>query len=252
MRKIKFKRKANKVFFSTRFFILIFIAIIVFTSSAYAVLNETLTINGTVSGQKVYTYYFEKPDGWDANNMHAHIWINGGIGTEWPGPAMEYVTMSENNKPIYKIQVKKDAPVTGSLYDNHNYIIFNGGKGTGNQTIDIPLNKSENNNQLYYFTSGLYSSSHPNTKRIAVKWGGWSRVYIYMWYDQGGKTYYYKGNNTFAEGNNWPGIEITANKLSNDVFYEEINKSLIPSGTKVIFNKGSRWIWQSVKYCYYT
>ena len=67
MRKIKFKKKTNKVFFSTRFFILIFIAIIVFTSSAYAVLNETLTLTGRISGQTVYTYYFEKYDNLESN-----------------------------------------------------------------------------------------------------------------------------------------------------------------------------------------
>lgn len=237
MRKIKFKRKTNKVFFSTRFFILIFIAIIVFTSSAYAVLNETLTLTGRISGQTVYTYYFEKPDDWDPNNIHAHIWINGGIGTTWPGPAMDYVTTSSNGKRVYKIQVTVDDPVTGALYNDHNYIIFNGGKGTGNQTADLPLDKSTMNNKLFTLSS-TYSMTHPNTKRLAVKWS-WTTVYAYIWYNDGSTNYYYAGNNTFQTVNNWPGVDITANKLSNDVFYIELDKSILPAGAKIIFGNGA-------------
>lgn len=74
MKKIKFKRKQKRIFFSTSFIAFLLIMIILTTSSAYALLKEKLHINGTVSGKLIYTYYFEKPDSWDGSNMYAHIW----------------------------------------------------------------------------------------------------------------------------------------------------------------------------------
>ena len=74
MKKVKIKRKRNTNIFSTRSLLLIFIAIIVFSSSAYAIFQESLTITGTVSGNlENYTYYFKAPSGW-GNTMNAYYW----------------------------------------------------------------------------------------------------------------------------------------------------------------------------------
>ena len=110
-------------------------------SSSYAIITQKLSIKGDISGEAVFTYYFNKPESWNGSNMHAHIWVDGGIETTWPGLAMSYVT-TENNTEIYKIEVTPDM----DFYLEHNYIIFNDGS---NQTINIPLTPLSNNNQIF-------------------------------------------------------------------------------------------------------
>lgn len=216
MKKIKFKRKSKSTFFSTHFFILIFIAIIVLTSTAYAVLNETLILTGTVNGQMVYTYYFEKPDTWTGSNMHAHIWINGGIGTNWPGLSMEYYA-TRNNKEIYKIDVTSDM----AFYSGHNYIIFNDGS---NQTINIPLDPSSHYNNL--FTCGSATGKQILAFNRFNWWPG-TKVYAYLWNAS-------TGINNAA----WPGVEITNNLISENLYAIEVTPNVYDH---IIFNNGTNF-----------
>lgn len=237
MKREKFKRSYHKNIFSTHFFLLIFIAIIVFSSSAYAIFNEKLTISGTVTGQAVYTYYFERPSDW-GDTITAHVWTKGGsAGTSWTDRLpMSYIENSSKGNPIYSVKITATDPKTSAFYTSHDQIIFTDGS---NQTVDILIDKTKHNNKLYTL-SASYAEANPTKKRLAVKWGAWSSVYAYIWYNNNGTDYYFDGTN-FQATNNWPGIEITNNKLSNDVFYIEYDKTVLPSGTKIIFNNGNRW-----------
>lgn len=77
--------------------------------------------------------YFTNNKGW--NNVHVHMWIDGGAGTKWPGVAAEYVGTNEFGEEIYSINV-----------ENYQKIIFN---GDGGQTIDILLSDLGNYNSVY-------------------------------------------------------------------------------------------------------
>ena len=226
MKKIKIRRKSNKIFFSTRFFLLIFIAIIVFTSSAYAVLSESLTITGSISGQIVYTYYFEKPDDW--STVNAYLWTEPSkvSYTAWPGKAMDSTgELSSRGKPVYKIEIKPDDP----KYRQYDRIIFNDGS---KQTVDITLS-TQNINQIYYF---------PTT--------GTRRLYFYTQNGaQGSRTYVHVWKNGGNSLTTWPGTEVTSTyNSSNKQYYYDVTHDY----DYFIVNRGSgQWQTGNIHICDY-
>ena len=220
MRKIKFKRKSKKIFFSRRFFLLIFISIIILSSSAYAIFTERLTINGTVTGQIVYTYYFEKPSDWEV--AYAYLWDNeSNKFSDWPGTSMTSTGKTSNGNTVYKITISKDAP----NYREYKNIIFSNGvtsPSDGNfakKTADIPITISNNNM--------LYSLSSSSTIRISYYSSSFTDVYAYIW-----------RNSDEAKYNNkiWPGTNITASKSGN-IYYIDLPSNTIYD--RIIFNNGS-------------
>lgn len=226
MRKEKFKRKSQKVFFSPRFILLMCIVIIVFTSSAYAIFTESLTITGTVTGQITYTYYFEKPSDW--STVNAYLWVEPSTSySAWPGTAM---TATGNNStrglPIYKIEIKPGE----ANYRQYEKIIFNNGNNI--QTVNISLT-AQNNNQLYYFpTTG--------TRRLIfyTKNGEHgSQTYAYVW-KQGGSA---------LAG--WPGTDVTSTyNSSNKTYYMDVTHDY----NYFIVNRGSgQWQSGDVPICNY-
>ena len=214
MKKVKFKRKSKRIFFSTRIILLILLAIIVSISSAYALLSEKLTITGHINGEMVYTYYFLKPTNWNGSNLKAHIWGDDGTSsTEWPGKSMQYAG-TLNGQSVYKVTVTSADP----YYSTHKHIIFddkvNGSDDNDHQTLDISLNPLKNNNQI--FNTNLHHTS--GTKRIFIRAPKtWNSLNVHLW-------------NGSASDTVWPGI--SAQKLSEEGYYIEID----PSYKNIIFN----------------
>ena len=205
MKKVKFKRKSKRIFFSTRIILLILLAIIVSISSAYALLSEKLTITGHINGEMVYTYYFLKPTNWNGSNLKAHIWGDDGTSsTEWPGKSMQYAG-TLNGQSVYKVTVTSADP----YYSTHKHIIFddkvNGSDDNDHQTLDISLNPLKNNNQI--FNTNLHHTS--GTKRIFIRAPKtWNSLNVHLW-------------NGSASDTVWPGI--SAQKLSEEGYYIEID-----------------------------
>lgn len=174
--------------------------------------NENSTQDSELEDQKI-TYYFEKPDSW-GSTIYAHIWINGGTGgTSWPGLQMTNVG-TQNGKSIYKIEITEDM----AFYEGHNRIIFNDGT---KQTINITTS-SGNNNKIYKCIS------NENNQVLAFNrlssWPG-TKVYAYLWITG--------DSDRIAE---WPGVDITNNLISENLYAIEIDKNI---GYKyIIFNNG--------------
>ena len=106
MKKEKFKLKSKRIFLSKYFVIFVLIIFMSFMGSAYAIFNQTLTINGTVNWNMVYTYYFEAPTNWNGSNIHAYLW-NDAAQTKvdnWPGLSISSCGTSNSGKTVYKIE----------------------------------------------------------------------------------------------------------------------------------------------------
>lgn len=215
MKKVKIKRKRNTNIFSTRSLLLIFIAIIVFSSSAYAIFQESLTITGTVSGNlENYTYYFKAPSGW-GNTMNAYYWNSSDTSTmSWPGVAM---TEHDSNNSIYKIDIPTST--------NFDYIIFNDGT---NQTANIQIDKASNNNQL--FTCQNSNGRQALAFNRFSDWPG-TRVFVYLW------------NSTTGVNNGaFPGQEITSNLISINLYAIDVTQNTYDY---VIFSNGGSLVYDS-------
>ena len=210
----KNKIKIKKIFNIKLFLLIILISFLVMSSS-YAMLSQRIIIGGTINGQKVYTYYFKKPADWNGSNMHAYIWTDGGSNTAaWPGQAMQYYTTSDGFE-IYKVSVTSD--ING--YTTHNRIIFNDGS---NQTLNISLNKDQNFNNI------LVCGGENGKQVLGVnRNSGWpgNKTYAYLW-----------NSSTGIKNADWPGIEISNNELSLNLYATETEKNIYD---KIIFNNGS-------------
>lgn len=217
MKKIKYKRKSKKNIFSTKSILLLLMITIICFASAYALYTESLIMQGNVSGDLIYTYYFKKPSTWTNSSTYAYIWYDNGSTTtsskSWPGYSMSKVTGTTD---IYKIEFDSST----NLFSTHNYIIFNNGSGSGNQTSDIPITPSRVNNKL--FTVGSYSSS-TNQRLSFTNSSGWNKVYAYLWSD------------STTSNAAWPGVEITSDKISSQTYYIEVPKNRYKY---IIFNNG--------------
>lgn len=202
----------RKKYFSIKFLLFAVLIIFIGMSSSYAIITQKLSIKGDISGEAVFTYYFNKPSDWNGSNMHAYIWVNnGGEIAAWPGLAMSYVT-TNNSTDVYKIEVTSDM----AYYTDHNFIIFNDGS---NQTINIQLNRFENNNQI--FTVGGDSEKQILAWNRFTSWGD-GNVYAYLW-----------NSSTGENIANWPGVDITSNIISENLYGIEIEKGKYD---RIIFN----------------
>lgn len=218
MKKIKFKRRKTKIFMTKYFMILVLLVFVISMGSAYAVFSQQISISGTVTGNMTFTYYFEKPSSWTGSTTYAYLWIDstGAKIDAWPGVAMEYVENSSSGKPVYKLEISS---TKNSSYYNFNFdhIIFN---DNTNQTFDMTINRSSNNNQLATIEP-TYSSS--TEKRIFAKLPKtWSPVSAYIWNNS-------SGNNTGA----WPGTDISANKISEEGYVITVSNAY----DRIIFNR---------------
>lgn len=127
-----------------------------------------------------------------------------------------YVENSSSGKPVYKLEISS---TKNSSYYNFNFdhIIFN---DNTNQTFDMTINRSSNNNQLATIEP-TYSSS--TEKRIFAKLPKtWSPVSAYIWNNS-------SGNNTGA----WPGTDISANKISEEGYVITVSNAY----DRIIFNR---------------
>ena len=97
-------------------------------------------------GIATYTYYFEVPNDWRRDSLHAHIWNskNTSIATTWPGLEMKYV-----NGDVYKVEITPEE----SFYSTFDSIIFNDATSSSDssaqQTGDLSIGGAKHNNQLY-------------------------------------------------------------------------------------------------------
>lgn len=210
MKKEKFKLK-NKKILSVKFITLLVVIVLLALSSTYAMFSERLLINATVTGNITeFTYYFKKPSGW-GNTINAYYWqdsprINP-VG--WPGTAMTW----DSTQNAYKIIIKNDSSHA------HDRIIFNDGT---NQTADLTINPYNVNNSIYdplgtYNVTGKQRLSYRNSSN-------WSNVYAYFF------------NNSSDAMTSWPGIKITDNVLTSNVYFAEVNTGQYKY---VIFNDGT-------------
>ena len=224
MKKVKFKRKSKRIFLKKYFMIFVLFVFLFVMSSAYAIYSERLTVSGTVTGELIYTYYFEKPSNWRGEYLHAHVWQNTSNGTTWPG-----LTMTQVSGSVYKVEVTQDM----SFYSNHAYIIFNdcaySGDPNGTQTADIPLDRLQNNNQI--FSLNTYSSTTKTRLFLKVS-SNWTNMYAYMWGSGG-------------ENRAWPGVPFSEmsgfsyQKISASVYELIFDNSEYSQYQNIIFNRGS-------------
>ena len=153
-----------------------------------------------------YTVYFEKPNGWEASNVYAHIWYKNSSGndisyTSWPGTQINIESEGSN---IYKFQL----PECNEGYDWEK-IIFNNGSGNP-QTENLVIGEKGQifripTNIIYakrigHFTDPLkiYAWKTDGTKNAE-----WSGVVMDTIQDSNGNTIYYY-NMEVAEGEgNW-------------------------------------------------
>ena len=175
--------------------------------------NNSSSVSESEPETKKVTYYFEKPDDW-GSTIYAHIWIDGGTNsTTWPGLQMTNIG-TQNGKSIYKIEVTDDM----AFYEGHNRIIFNDGT---KQTININTNSGNNNK--------IFKCIPDESKQLLAfnrlsKWPG-IKVYAYLWITG--------DSDRIAE---WPGVDITNNLISENLYAIEVDKSI---GYKyIIFNNG--------------
>lgn len=177
MKKEKFKLKSKRIFLSKYFVIFVLIIFMSFMGSAYAIFNQTLTINGTINWNMVYTYYFEAPSNWNGSNIHAYLWndVSQTKVDTWPGLAISSCGTSNSGKTVYKIEIS--STVNSGYYNfDYDHVIFNDGTY---QTFDIALDKMANVNSLAV-VEPTYSSS--TEKRIFAKLPkSWTTMYAYVW-----------------------------------------------------------------------
>ena len=157
-----------------------------------------------------YTYYFTKPSDW-GNTINAYIWKESTqvAPVTWPGTAMTW----DATKSAYKVRFLNTSANT------HDRIVFNDGT---NQTADLTINPATVNNCVYELT-GTYNVS--GKQRISYKnTSNWSGVYAYFF------------NDSSDVMTAWPGVEITGNVLTSDIYYAEVNSGQYKY---VIFNDGN-------------
>lgn len=80
-------------------------------------------------------FYFTAPNDWE--NVKVHLWVEGGVGTTWPGAQATYVSLNEFGEKIYSIDT------TG-----YEKMIFNNA-GAGSQTVDITIADCGAYNAIY-------------------------------------------------------------------------------------------------------
>ena len=109
-------------------------------SEGYAVFYGNSNIGYNFKDENhMLTVYFTKPaDDW-GDTIKAHMWIDGGKGTNWPGADAPWVEMNSYGKHVYSVQ-----------FDMAEYtkIIFNNNNG-GKQTSDLVV-PGDGSNAVYW------------------------------------------------------------------------------------------------------
>ena len=89
----------------------------------------------TSGGNEEYTLYFSNNNYW--SKVYYYVWDESIIKTSWPGDNMTYVRQNSYGQDIYKC----------TFPNKYKNIIFN--NGSGDQTIDIPLDNIESGTGFY-------------------------------------------------------------------------------------------------------
>ena len=174
--------------------ILMLFIFLITMSSAYAALNQELNVVGNVTASMVYTYCFEVPSGWNTSSMHAYLWKEGVTpAVAFPGVTMSSAGTSSSGKPVYKVEVSSTVNTSAYYNLNYDHIIFTDKSSGSKQTIDIPLDKIKQNNNL--FVIGTYESSTKLRCFFQYDKDREIRIYAYMWNGATGQ------NNA-----TWPGL----------------------------------------------
>ena len=166
---------------------------------------------------------------WWWSNLHAYAFdsASGNHPVDWPGTAMTYVGINDDNDDIYSVTVDTNA------WDR--LIITNNAGGDANETVALDISSAVDND-AYYF-SGRETPDDNSTKAVLTKWGsftpsaltsktvlyftnneGWGAVSVHM---------FDSSDNTITT--TWPGI--AAKKVAQNEYSQDIYRFLVDQST---------------------
>ena len=172
--------------------------------------------------------------GWETPKAYVFDHLTETPKVAWPGQAMHYVGVNDDNDTIFSYTVDINA------YDR--IVFHNGNGGNSNQTVDIDISAATNGD-AYYLKQHVELN---DANKIEVeKWGTYtsaaltSKQIVYFTNNKGWsdvKAHIFKGDTALAE---WPGVSMKW--VANNEFSQGIYRILVqtPTYDSIIFNNNN-------------